>query len=330
MSKSMTTEPEHSNISLLSEEILSNLYTVSMFNYVTGDDETKCIITSLKQGTTYFKHFLTSSDNIHHSFDINPHTKSIFNENELVESSNLIERYKTIHSYYESVLNKKTINIIYRNPIKKYLGAFAEDFLNDSIDNGYLRLITGFNTLEELIIYLCKENNISQDSDAFKFYKTDTKNFTEDWRIKNKIKYFHKPILELSLLIIEFIFKKYINNSTIYYTQHNNSYLSFIFSFISDNITYKLIDIDEINLYDFLKKENAKFKFRNSQATAVNEKANLWQTGVKEILYEKLSHIMIKTINNQSDLFKNSHMENLKNDMNLYRALKRNKNNYIL
>lgn len=323
-------ELNNSKISLLSDEVLSNLYLVSMFSYLTDKDDSKCIITSLKQGSTYLKYFLTSSDEYHHSFDVNPHTKSIFNFYDLEKSSNVIERQNTLNTFYNSILNKKTIYIVYRNPVKKYLGAFAEDFLNNSIDNELLKIVTGFDTLKELVISVCKETNISQDSDAFKFYKTNTNDFTENWRIKNKIEYLDKPILELSSSIIKFIFQKYINNSTIYYTQHNNSYLSFIFSFISDDVNYKLIDIDEINLYDFLKKENAKIKFVNSKQNFVNQKVNEWQIEFKKIIYEILSDIMIKTINNQSEHFKNSHMENLKNDMNLYRTLERNNNNYIL
>lgn len=313
--------------------------TAMVFNPPKSKD---LVFTTWKIGSTHLSYHLHETATHSQQFKWNVKTATIDSplmmdndDNKNLNKDEIIKSYNTSQLYYNSVLTKESkIYILYRNPLKRMISAFTEDFINLTNNNQKLFQITGESEIKKIFLKVCKDNGISEQSEQFSDWVTLANKFRNDLYLKTTPEYYSKGYKQITKHIIEYVFMKYVK-SNFYWSNHNSPWLSFVLRYVNTHdVNYSLIDIDEININDFLNTEYKYFRDKTSkEKAAFRDKSNR----TDDICSGNVNEWILKLLQDKMAVHQSNHsmdnefldfIWNLKNENNIYEVLKSDRNNY--
>lgn len=317
---------------------LNDSFQVCIFaidNNKDKDSTKRIILTTFKQASTYLSRLTTGSSLHRNHYGINTNTLVI--EPNVYDSEtfeylknqdiDIASRLTSIEHFYDSIINKKKITILYRNPIKRVLTGFSEDLLN-GCDRPGVKNILGHASMQQLFVSACKRFNISESSKEFgdwaMFIKKEKNK--EEIRIKNRFELFEQEYIKCTTAIIRYCIQKYIY-STSFVSGHYGPYLAPILNIISSGkISYELVDIDKVNLDKYLG------NITNTQIDTSSDKnrfQNKWDVDTKKHILEIIQNEFNVMWKNENSLNTMAFSQYLSAEFNIYKTLSRDKNNVI-
>lgn len=232
-------------------------YHTNKTPFIIYNTENIIVFTARKIATQFLDKFYRTylHNNIQYKFTIqkngNKNGVSVFNPTGVSNDSDIVHYIKQIINNDYSV--DKEIIILVRNPWKRYLSAFIQDYIKPLI----------FNTspIDNLFSSFIFKSDLMYNKHKIDIKNKKTYIDTFEKYIKNKEKFgFDSKVIidDITKEVIEFLIKSIVlieNNNTIKYSSSTHSYFYHtpILELIQDaNITPKVIDIDECDLSDEL------------------------------------------------------------------------------
>jgi len=318
-------------------ETAFNETTIKLFPFLEMDG---IVVTTWKVGSTWFtRRLVREPHDVWNWYDLNSTDSTIrttFSDNIDIKHASL--KLRSILMYYKSLVDITVpMYIMYRNPYKRFVSAFMQDYLNFTRNNEILKQVTGHDNIKDLLPDVCEKNNISTKSEIYTKYHREL-NFGNDSVLRNTETevsiLFNDEYIEITRAIILYILDKRIKYKS-FFSDHNTQYLSTILRLVtSNNIpNLKLVDLDFHNLANVFSKYipkniDTKIELEYDDAPK-NTKINTWPEGTYKMINDIIYAELKRSGNVQDSGSINGLFWSLNNEYNIYNILKSNSNNLV-